>query len=281
LVGLQRRRREQVFAYIERATGPWIDCPAGITASEMTTPPKTQVQEVSSDRPGVRIFVVQSEERLAYERAMRERSMQRTREALEKLKERISKGHLKTPEKIGEAAARILARNHGHRYYGWELKKEVFEFFEHPVYLKRERAYEGKYVIQTEERNLSPVEAVRAYKELSDVERGFREMKDIIEMRPIFHRKKERVQAHIFVAALAFLLDRALEKKLKAAHVQMSSPQALEALATVHVVDIKVDDSHKRGVTAGSARARDVLSALAITDHEPPKLAKGEKATTC
>ena len=45
------------------------------------------------------------------------------------------------------------------------------------------------------------------------------------------------MRAHIFVAALAF---RALEKKLKAAAVPMSSAQALEALRTVHVVDIRV-----------------------------------------
>ena len=47
------------------------------------------------------------------------------------------------------------------------------------------------------------------------------------------------MRAHIFIAALAFLLARALEKKLKAAGVPMSSAQALEALGTMHVVDIR------------------------------------------
>jgi hypothetical protein len=54
---------------------------------------------------------------------------------------------LKAPEKIGAAAAAILARNHGHRYCGW--------------------SYEGKYIIQTEEPNLSALRAVALYKELS------------------------------------------------------------------------------------------------------------------
>ena len=66
---------------------------------------------------------------------------------------------MKAPEKIGAAAARIQARHHGHRYYDWEYKNGRFRFFEHPVNLKREQAYEGKYVIQTEEQNLSPVDA--------------------------------------------------------------------------------------------------------------------------
>ncbi len=58
----------------------------------------------------------------------------------------------------------------------------------------------------TEELDLSAVPAVQAYKELSEVERGFRELKDLIEMRPIYHQQPKPVRAHIFVAALAFLL---------------------------------------------------------------------------
>ena len=74
------------------------------------------------------------------------------------------------------------------------------------MHLPAEKALEGKYVIQTEELDLSAVQAVEAYKELSEVERGFRELKDLIEMRPIYHHRPKRVRAHIFVAALAFLL---------------------------------------------------------------------------
>jgi transposase len=117
----------------------------------------------------------------------------------------------------------ILSRDHGHRYYDWELKEGAFRFFEHPTRLPREVAYEGKYVIQTEEKNLSAVEAVEIHKELSEVERAFRNLKDGIEMRPIYRQTDERVQAHIFVAALAFLLHRPLEKKLKAAGLGLSA----------------------------------------------------------
>jgi len=138
------------------------------------------------------------------------------------------------------------------------------------VHFEREKAYEGHYLIQTEERDLSPVEAVGIYKELSEVERGFRELKDILQMRPIYHRTQPRVEAPIFVAALAFLLSRALEKKLKAAQVPLSASAALEALRTVHVVDIAVGERRKRGVTAGSSRARQVLGALGISDNDPP-----------
>lgn len=270
LMGLRRRRREETYRLIERATGEWIECPAGIAAMEKGYPLKTKVQEVNSDTPGVRVFVVHSEERLAYERAMRERSMERTRVALEKLAARVKSGKLKSAQKIGEAAGRILSRNQGHRYYAWELIETEFKYFEHPLHFTREKALEGKYLIQTEEKSLSPVEAVQAYKQLTEVEGAFRQLKDVIEMRPIYHHKKERVQAHIFVAALAFLVHRALEKKMKAAGFAMSANQALKAIRTIHVVDISIGNQHKRSTTAGSKHAQQVLSALAITDRDPP-----------
>ena len=278
LVGLKRRRNEQVDRYIQAAAqGPWQDCPVGITAMEREEVPRTMVTEVAGEEPGVRVFVVQSEERLAYERAMREAAMEKTRPALEKLSLRVAAGRLKKAQKIGEAAARILGRNHGSRYYGWSFEKGLFRYFEHRGHLAPEKALEGKYVIQTEELDLGAVQAVEAYKDLSEIERSFRELKDLVEMRPIYHRRPKRVRAHIFIAALAFLLARALEKKLKAARVPMSSAQALEALRTMHVVDIRVGTEIRRGVTAGNHQARQILAALGISDREPLQTQSSEK----
>jgi transposase len=278
LVGLKRRRNEQVNRYIQAAAqGPWQECPVGITALEREKVPRTMVTEVAGEEPGVRVFVVQSEERLAYERGMREAAMEKTRQALEKLSLRVAAGRLKKAQKIGEAAARILGRNHGSRYYAWSFEKGIFRYFEHPGHLAPEKALEGKYVIQTEELALSAVQAVEAYKDLTEIERSFRELKDLVEMRPIYHRRPKRVRAHIFVAALAFLLARALEKKLKAAKVPMSSAQALEALRTMHVVDIRVGAQIRRGVTAGNHQARQILAALGISDREPLQTQSSEK----
>jgi transposase len=271
IVGRNRRRSGEVFEYIQSATGPWSECPAGITAREKASSPKTLVQEVSSTQPGVRVFVVHSEEREAFERRHRIKAMERVRARLEKHERRIATGKLKAPEKVGAAAARVLARNHGHRYYDWSYEDGVFRFFEHPVHFAREQAYEGKYVIQTEEANLSAVEAVRLYKELSDVERCFANLKDVIDMRPIYHRTAERVEAHLFVAALAFLLHRAIEKKLKAARIDLSATEALTMLRSIRVVDIDLGNgTTKRAVTAPTPRAAAVLRAIGISDLDPP-----------
>jgi transposase len=270
LVGLTRRRRETIYRYIERATGPWTLCPPGITAGEKAEPPQTRVQEVVGEQPGVRIFVVQSDERLAYERTQRLAAMARVRQQLEALERRIHAGKLKDAAKIGAAATRILTRFHGYRYYAWHYRDGRFQFVEAPN-LKREEAYEGKYVLQTEETGLTPVEAVTLYKQLSEVERAFANLKDVIDMRPIYHRTDARVQAHIFVAALALLLHRALEKKLKAAGLDLSATEALQALRSVRVVDLTLGGGQmRRSVTRGTARAAQILASLNITDLDPP-----------
>jgi len=270
LVGLKRRRQPEILRYLEGATGPWLECPAGISASEKSPVPKTLVQEVASGKAGVRVFVVHSEERLEYERGEREKAMQKVQEELEALRQRVSQGKLKAPEKIGAAASRVLSRHHGYRYYAWELKQGQFHYFEHAQNLQQEKALEGKYLIQSEEQNLSPVEAVEIYKDLSEVERAFSGLKDVIEMRPIYHRTVSRVEAHIFIASLAFLLDRALEKKLKSAGMDLSSQQAWQTLKTVRVVDIDLGNGeHKQSVTQGSRRAAAILSTLGIKDLDP------------
>jgi transposase len=272
LVGLQRRNRKDTAEYIQQAEArrDWQECPVGIAASEKSLPPKTRVVEVAGKEPGVRVFVVHSEEREVYERGMRELSMGRARKELEALQAQVEKGELKEPDKIGAAAATKLRRNHGHRYFDWELRKGKFHFCEHPVNLAREKALEGKYVIQTEERDLTPVEAVTAYKELNEVERGFSHLKDLLELRPVYHHRDERVQAHVFVAALALLLDRALEKSLRAAGSHLSTPFAWQALEMIRCVEVEVGQRHKICVTRGNQHVAEILRALRITHLDPP-----------
>jgi transposase len=119
---------------------------------------------------------------------------------------------------------------------------------------------------------------VQLYKELSEVERAFANLKDVIDMRPIYHRTADRVEAHIFVAALTFLIHRAIEKKLKAAGHDLSATQALEALKSVRVVDIDLGNgTTKRSVTKGTQRAAAVLHALDITEIDPPTPPKGDQ----
>jgi transposase len=283
LVGMTRRQNPEAETLIDRVQEDrWIECPAGINAREKkpAQQPRTRVQEVKSDREGVRVFVVDSDERRAYETRMREKSMERTRVGLEKVRTRVAQGRLKRAEKIGSAVERVLQRNHGHRYYAWELKDGQLRISEHPVNLPREKKYEGKYLIQTDQQDLTAQDAVAQYKELNEVERGFHALKDPISMRPIWRHLERRVRAHIFVAALAFLLDRMLERALRDANVNLSSTAAWRALETIRHVRMQVNGEIKTGVSPGSSQARQVLRALNLSDHRPPVPPPGQETTT-
>jgi len=105
-------------------------------------------------------------------------------------------------------------------------------------------------VIATSESGLSVLEVVAIYKDLSDVERGFRQLKDVLAMRPIYHQIEPRVKAHIFVAAPALLVQRLLGPWLEAAGIDFSLERAMEALSTVRLVTLRLKDkAERRGVS--------------------------------
>ena len=283
LIGMTRRQNPEAESLIDRVQeNRWVECEAGINAREKKPEdrPRTRVQEVTCDRAGVRVFVVDSDERRAYETRMREKSMERTRLGLERVQTRVAKGRLKQPEKIGASIERVLQRHRGYRYYDWELKAGQVRIFEHPINLPREKKYEGKYLIQTDQPDMKAEDAVVHYKELNEVERGFHALKDPLGMRPIWHQSERRVRAHIFIAALAFLIDRMVERALRDAKVNLSSTAAWQALQTIRHVRFRVNGEVKSGVTPGSAQARQVLKALAITNLRPPTPPDGQETRT-
>jgi transposase len=276
LVGLRRRRNRQVDAWLQQVNeARWVDCPMGISAREHQPPLQTRGQEVSGPDSPQRVFVIDSDERRQYEQAKRTQAMERTRVRLAKLQQRVADGKLTDPEQIGAAASRALQAHHGYRYYRWELRGGTFHYEEDPVRLPQEQRLEGRYVIATGERDIGLLEAVAGYKQLMDVERSFRQLKDVLALRPIYHRVEPRVKGHIFVAALALLVQRLLERRLDDAGVELSATQSLQAVETVRLVNFKVDNKRRRGVSTPSGRAGQILKAVGITETAPPTPAAG------
>jgi transposase len=280
LVGLKRRRNAKLRQWLNAVDETkWVNCPCGINAQERKTdPPRTRAQEVASGIEGMRVIVIDSDERRAYEQTRRQQAMERARQKLKKLKERIAAGGLKQPEKIGAAVERIMQRHHGYRYFEWKLDNGTLVFSESKKHFDSEKRIEGKYVIATSEKGLSVLDAVAMYKELTEVESGFRQLKDVMAMRPIYHQIEIRVKAHIFVAALALLVQRLLGRRLKEAGVDLSPAQAMQALTTVRLVTFRLKGQpERRGVAGGSQDARRVLKALKLLDQRPPTPPEGEE----
>ena len=77
--------------------------------------------------------------------------------------------------------------------------------------MKTEANLDGKYLLRCSDPHLPPADIPLAYKQLLEVERGWRDMKQILDLRPVYHRLDERIRAHVVLCWLALLLIRIVE----------------------------------------------------------------------
>jgi transposase len=77
--------------------------------------------------------------------------------------------------------------------------------------MKAEANLDGKYLLRCSDPHLSAADIALGYKQLLEVERGWRDMKQILDLRPVYHRLEERIRAHVVLCWLALLLIRIIE----------------------------------------------------------------------
>lgn len=112
-----------------------------------------------------------------------------------------------------------------------------------------------------------------AYKQLNEVERGFSNLKDLLEFRPVYHHQDTRVQAHVFIAALAPLLNPCAGKSLRAAGSQLSMPFPWKALEWSAAWKSSSASADKLCVTRGNQHIAEILRVLGIEHRTrlPPR----------
>jgi len=79
--------------------------------------------------------------------------------------------------------------------------------------IAEEEKLDGKYLLSTSDDSLTAEEVALGYKQLLEVERAFRTLKTTLELRPVYHRKEERIRSHVTLCWLALLLVRIAEKE--------------------------------------------------------------------
>ena len=94
----------------------------------------------------------------------------------------------------------------------------------------------GRFLIVTNT-DLTEEGIVSAYKEQWQIERSFRTIKSFIEIRPVYHRKEERIKAHVFVCVLSLLLSRIIEKRLTVSRLTVE--RTAEILWGIKAIPVK------------------------------------------
>jgi hypothetical protein len=131
--------------------------------------------------------------------------------------------------------------------------------------LAAEERLDGKYLLSTSDHDLSAEDVALGYKNLLEAERGFRDLKTTLELRPVFHRLEHRIRAHVLICWLALLLIRISERKTGHTWRRI----ALE-LQRLHLVTLTGPDGTVQQTTPLSDTQRAILDALAIT--APPRI---------
>jgi transposase len=128
-----------------------------------------------------------------------------------------------------------------------------------------EAKLDGKYLLSTSDPDLSAEDVALGYKNLLEAERGFRDLKSTIDLRPIFHRLEHRIRAHVLLSWLALLLIRVAERKTN----QTWRRIALD-LGRLHLVTLAGPTGTFAQTTQLSQAQRDVYAACAVTP--PPRI---------
>lgn len=164
-----------------------------------------------------RYIVCENEEEAVRDRAVREA-------VVESLRERLRGG------------ATSLVGNKGYRKYLKTKGEGGFEIDEKKV--EQDGRYDGKWVLQTDT-SLSAAETALKYKDLWRVESTFRDLKSILETRPIFHKCDETIRGHVFCSFLGFVLLKELLVRMESRGWGVEWARLKEDLSALEEIEVK------------------------------------------
>jgi transposase len=223
--GRLNRLERQLFAR------PWHAARAGV-----------QVKLLAQD--GELYVFAQSADRVAKERAMRRRQLKWLWARLKQL----SAMHLTREEllmKLGAARQKTPT--------AWRLIKidvlqnsAVFSYRLDRNKLRVVRRREGRYLLRTNLTEHDPAKLWAYYLQLVAVEEAFKNLKGDLAIRPIFHQDQQRIEAHIFIAFLAYCLHVTLKRRLHALAPGLTPRSVLEKFAAMQMIDVHVPTTDRR-----------------------------------
>ena len=226
--------------------------------------------------------LARSRDRVQKERSMRRRQLQRLWKRLHQLKEmKLTRDELLL--KLGAAKQQSPSV--------WKVVKidlpagdESFQFSLRRDRLRQIRWREGRYLLRTNLVGRDPTEIWKFYTQLVHIEEAFKNLKGDLAIRPIHHQKGARIEAHIFVAFVAYALHVTLRRRLRDLAPGLTPRSVLEKFRAVQMIDVHLPTTDGRKVilsryTQPEPELRMLLKQLrmSLPDQPPPRVtAKGE-----
>ena len=182
----------------------------------------------------------------------------------EKILARIEKNLKDLGDQKGKAHKKSVCALMAHRTMGRYLR----QFKDGSIKIDRgkireEAHLDGKYIISTSDDTLTPEDIALGYKQLLEVERAFRTMKTTLDLRPVYHRKDERIESHVFLCFLALMLVRIAERK-----TNLTWDKIRTQMERLHRIEFFSNDGRVLQTTEPTKEQLNIFKLLKIS---PPK----------
>ena len=223
-----------------------------------------------------RYVVVDSPRRHVRDDRRRSELLARTEDRLIALAERVRKGRLVDPAKIGAAADRIFRDSGVSRCFSTKITHGVFTWdYDEEAMDYEENLLSGRYVITTslDKKTASTAQVVGHYKALQSVERRFRVLKDFLALRPVFHYTEKRVRGHVAICVLAAVIEAVMALDLARAKITdpdlgeqaLSARRALRELERIRMIRFVDSNGEERHVvTRPNPMQASILTAFGV-----------------
>jgi Transposase DDE domain len=231
LVGTPKGRLNRLEKHLLEK--PWQDAREGV-----------KVKLLAED--GELYVFAQSYDRVTKERAMRRRQLKWLWKRLRQIAT-MESSREELLMKLGAARSKAPA---AWRLVEIEVDKErpSFTFALNRKKLRTTRRREGRYLLRTNLSDNDPAQLWQYYTQLVAVEEAFRNLKGDLAIRPIFHQHETRIEAHIFIAFLAYCMQITLTRRLHALAPGLTARRALEKFAAVQMIDVHLPTTDGREI---------------------------------
>ena len=168
------------------------------------------------EEDGKKYVLCGSEYRRENELYVFQKLLEKRKEALKVVKKMVDEGRLKKYDKVIRHAQKKLTETGALRYFDFSYKEGgELKIIEKKDEIERARTLCGYYILETSEKNMEDEKVEESYKKLQEVERVFRDLKDLIDIRPVYHWVERRVETHIFLCLISQVILARVRKKLK------------------------------------------------------------------
>ena len=248
--------------------------------------PGVEVKKCASPEGKDETFVLcRSEGRKDKETAILNRFIVRLEAGLNKLKEQAEKGRLRDQQKAERRIGRLLERNSRAASLFDVTVTETGAGKDRRLAVdikKNEERYQwalqsgGNYILRTNWKEADPKTIWKRYIQLTEVEDAFRTEKHDLGMRPIYHRKQDRTQAHILVCFLSLAMWRTLQQWMKASGLGTAPRKLIEEMREVRSLDVLLPAKDKtirlRVVSTPPKQLKVLLQRMKILLPNRPKI---------